>query len=250
MKNTLYLLLFLVAISCKKKDTVTPQPINNQIQVIFSAQTINLTTVDSAVVFLSKANGETIQQNMTISGTDKLIAQVAVVPGEYDIAIRLYTNKLEFIDNRKRVHIYKSKITIPFTGTGLSINAPTNKLMDATWRPNLYQKDAAKGIYAIVAERQDDLFFEVKIPADFDLEFFQIDRYALDDNGDILYYKVVELFNKSEFVNGVLSDTTKFADYVNAVKSLPWTHTDGLIAVKPKGQPAAFLMYYLVENRP
>lgn len=247
--RTSFLVLLFISVftSCKKEDA--PASLNNTIEVSFSNQTIDFAGVDSVVVFFDKANTATVKQKMMTSA-NKFVTTIPSLPvGEYDVTIRLYTKLLA--DGSSRLHIYKKKVAFPVNN--YTIAAPSGKLMDENWRSNVVLRETMRDVVFIMAERQDDPFFEVQLSEESKavMNYVYVDRFALN-NGSVVWSDAIELFTpKDLFINGIYTGITEFASYANTMKTTFWTHGEYSLYIEFNNDfNDGIYIAYGVPNRP
>lgn len=232
------------------KDKDQPAPAEEQHQI-----TINLTEslpasgIDSAVVLFTRSGKpDSLFKKMAIEG-NKAVLNATLATGNWKAEPFVYTKKLE--DNSYRV--YRTQGTLQ-ANAALTLTGPVGKQND-TWLPAVMLKNEEYGLTLIMAERPDDPYLEIRIPANSTkIQGVAVDRVLWKDNHNdgedyLLWYLPKSSLFKAK---GHIYDTQYYNSYCNRIKTKPWDFMDFACIVYDNSQPNGekVLWVYQANKRP
>jgi|GEM_PF-7116727 hypothetical protein len=226
MKQTIYVLVTLAALTACTKNPLPPAPSESTLVVQFSGASIPINTVDSAIVELNnKVSGAKLFLKMSLSGSQFTTPLQRVPTGEWEGTITVYTQKGGY--DYPRRYVLTQAVKLP-SSTNITHNAPNGSIND-TWKPRVVLKDADNKFYAILAVNPEDPYFEINM-TESKWKYLYVDRYVYQQaNGT--WQPVASQEYEKVFAGGI----TSYSNYVafrtlsNAVAGKNWSRFETYI---------------------
>lgn len=232
------LILFIVGLASCKKTKVPPNEVNT-ISVDFSAQTIDISKVDSVVVSLKKPGTNRIfTERLDLIGNSYRFELKAGQRVGDIVNLNVYSKQDE--RSRRKYLLKKEDFNCQNNLSG-PIIAKTDK-----WMPYILLFDAAEHIELVLSERHHDPQIELNFPASGNWDYIKLDRMVYAASGGILDS---EVWTISGTLNGQIRDTQGFSAYCSRVKDLDWKEANIFFMIMKVSTGEERLIYYPYDQR-
>ncbi len=239
----LSLLVFLLT-ACEKEIAVslppgsnppTTSPIAKEIAVKFSAATIPMDQLDSAVIVVRDADKNIVKWETMQKVSDSLVVNLSSLgSGDYAAEIMIYTKKGS--DNTARQYYLQKLFTFPLQ-QALREAAPTGKFNDAWFKRAIFFADQNEAII-IVAMHPGDAAYEVRFKEPV-WTSIAIERYSINTN------HLVAMKNYHKKFEGKLVGLVEyfaFESYVDSMRGKEWTR--GHISVSVRHESGSYIDFH------
>ena len=247
----LVLLAVTAQIHCSKSGQDAPQPgpelpvKNPNFKISFPEESIAAATVDSALVTFTSDLKDTLRKKAFVAD-GQIALRMELAPATWTVSVKLYTKQLA--DGSSRMYRVEKPFMYPNAST--TIQGPTNKLY-GQWKPTILF-NAAHGIRMAIAERPDDPYYELYLPANHPYGYMFIDRGAFklatpEDETVAYAWKVLDPISN---YHGHSVDTSFFKSFSKTVSTAAWDYWDIYLVAQQAGKEEEVLVYQKIDKRP
>lgn len=205
--------LFLVA-ACSSEEPITPSPLppEKSIIITFSANSININSIDSAYVALN--NGVRTLKRYFETSNSSISVNIHDLTGTWEADLTLYTKHTDNDYPRQYIKKLEVKAAEPLAVQA----APTGSMLD-TWHPRILIKDSDVSI--LIGLSPEDPLVRVEVATENKWDYFSISKSALFINGHSVligstFFEITEPIQPP----GILNTTD--LDLANEILDKPW----------------------------